>query len=76
MIDKVLRDKLIEQMEQLSPNLQRRVADFAAALAQSAPTGTPGGDLLRFAGTVPPEDAKEIVAAIEMGCEQVDADEW
>ena len=76
MIDGALQDELLKQLEQLSPNLQRRVVDFTAALVQSVPKGTPGDELLRFAGTLDPEDAKEMIEAIEAGCEQVDRDEW
>ena len=76
MIDETLQSDLLKQLEQLSPNMQRRVVDFAVALAQSVPKGTPGEELLRFAGSLHPEDAKQMIEAIEAGCEQVDRDEW
>ncbi len=38
--------------------------------------GTPGKDLLRFAGTIPAEDVDEMMRAIEEMCERVDPDEW
>jgi hypothetical protein len=40
--------------------------------AASVPKGIPGRDLLRFAGTLSPEDAEEMRQAIEEGCEQID----
>ena len=76
MVDEVLQKQLSEQLEQLSPNLQRRVVDFAMALVQSVPKGTPGDELLRFAGTLDPEDAREMIEAIEAGCERINGDEW
>ena len=76
MIDEILQKQLSEQLEQLSPNLQRRVVDFAMALVQSVPKGTPGDELLRFAGTLDPEDAREMIEAIEAGCERINGDEW
>jgi len=71
MIDRALQDELFEQLEQLSPDLQRRVVDFAAALAQAAPKGTPGAELLGLVGSLIPEDAKAMIDAIEAGCERV-----
>jgi hypothetical protein len=32
--------------------------------------------LLEFAGILTPEEAKEMMDAIEEGCEQIDANEW
>ncbi len=75
MIDTSLQNELLQKIEQLSPKLQRRVIDFATALAQSVPKGTPGDELLRFAGILNQEDAKEMIEAIEAGCEQVDGNE-
>ena len=75
MIDAAIREQLLKELEQLSPNLQRRVVDFAAALVQSVPKGTPGDQLLRFAGVLDPEDAREMIEAIEAGCERVDGNE-
>ncbi|WP_235006870.1 hypothetical protein [Calothrix rhizosoleniae] len=38
--------------------------------------GTPGQQLLRFAGSISPEDLQLMQSAIEHNCEQVDVDEW
>ncbi|WP_256678104.1 MULTISPECIES: hypothetical protein [Fischerella] len=38
--------------------------------------GTPGEQLLRFAGSIPPDDLQEIREAIEQDCERVDINEW
>ena len=75
MVDASIQDELLKQLEQLSPNLQRRVVDFATALVQSVPRGTPGDQLLRFAGVLAPEDAEAMIEAIEAGCERVADDE-
>jgi hypothetical protein len=37
---------------------------------------SPGRDLRRFAGVLDPEAAREMIEAIEEGCERVDLDEW
>ena len=45
MIDSSLRNELLQEMEQLSPALQRRVLDYARAMSESTPQGTPGNEL-------------------------------
>jgi hypothetical protein len=76
MIDAAIQSDLLREVEQLPPPLQRKVVDFAHTLAQSRPRGTPGKQLLEFAGTLSPEEAKAMMDAIEDGCERVDPNEW
>ena len=71
-----IKDEIVEKLDHLPPELQRRVLDFTRALVLSAPRGVPGKQLLRFAGILAPADAQAMAQAIEAGCEQVDADEW
>ena len=77
--DPLIQSELLSYLGQLSADEQARVVDFARTLVKSPkPTkvGTPGRDLLRFAGTIPQEDLEEIKKAIEEGCEQIDANQW
>ena len=67
----------------LPPEARHQAEDFVSYLRQkyapaSAPTlrGTPGRELLQFAGTIELDDLALMQQAIEEGCEQVDADEW
>ena len=76
MIDPAVRDEMFKQLESLPADMQRRVVEFVHALALSQPKGIPGSDLLRFAGTLTPEDAAEMKRAIEEGCERVHPDGW
>jgi len=66
-IDPAVRDEMFKQLENLPADMQRRVVEFVRALALSQPKGIPGPDLLRFAGTLTPEDAAEMKRAIEEG---------
>lgn len=75
-MDTPVVDKVIEQLKTLPEELQWRVLEFARALARSTPRGVPGRQLLRFAGTISPEDAELMREAIERGCEQVDTNKW
>jgi hypothetical protein len=56
--------------------MQRRVLDFARAMAESTPQGTPGKELLQFAGIMTPAEADEFLRSIEEDCERVDPNEW
>ena len=76
MVDTFVQNELLKQMEQLSPALQRRVLDYARAMAESTPQGTPGKDLLQFAGIMSPDEADEFLRSIEEDCERVDPNDW
>ncbi|HUU59661.1 MAG TPA: hypothetical protein VMZ50_08960 [Phycisphaerae bacterium] len=76
MIDAAIRTELLNEVAQLPPALQQRVVEYARTLAQARSRGTPGTELLRFAGTLDPEDARMMMEAVEEGCEQVGSDEW
>ena len=59
--------QLVEQVDQLPLEFQRKVLDFAQAL----PKGVPGRSLLRFAGAIEAEDLRAMSNAIQADCEQV-----
>jgi hypothetical protein len=76
MVSAIIKDELLSRIDQLPVELQRRVIAFANALVLSNPKGTPGRDLLRFAGTLDEDSAREMQEAIEDACERVDVNEW
>lgn len=71
-----IKEEIARNLDHLPLDLQRRVLDFARALALSVPKGAPGKDLLRFAGAIQPDDLQLMDEAIEAGCERVDTDGW
>ncbi len=71
-----IKKEIVEQLDHLPPELQRRVLDFTRALTLSSPKGVPGKQLLRFAGILETEDAQAMVRAIEAGCERMSEDKW
>jgi hypothetical protein len=73
---KRLQGQILDQSSDLPHEQQQRVLEFARALAQSFPAGVPGKELLRFGGIIPRKDLEQMNAAIEDGCERIDADEW
>ena len=87
LVDTQIRDALLEQLAKLPVGAQRQVLDFAHGLSLSLqktaagqigsrPVGVPGKSLLRFVGTISPEDCQIMTEAIEAGCERIDSHEW
>ena len=76
MLNVTVKKEIINQMGQLDYEHQKRVLDFARALAVTSLKGVPGKQLLSFAGTIPADDLKAMEQAIENNCEKVDLNEW
>ncbi|MEQ8189150.1 MAG: hypothetical protein ABRQ39_14350 [Candidatus Eremiobacterota bacterium] len=74
MSDPAIKAKLMEQIEYLSPEFQMQLLNFARKLAGIK--GTPGKDLLPFAGIMTLEESQEISRVIEEDCEKVEMNEW
>ncbi len=73
-MSQTVKDKIMEQVDRLTDPQQRQVLDFARRLA--APSGVPGRDLLRFAGSIDPADLEAMSQAILEGCEDVKPNRW
>lgn len=70
-----IRDKILEDLDQLSPALQRRAQELVHELVE-APKGVPGKSLAHLFGILDEESAREMEEAIEEGCEQVEPNTW
>jgi len=73
-----IKQQILDDLDRMPPELQRRAQELVHGLAVSTsrPKGTPGKDLLRFAGILDEEGAREMERVIEEGCERVDLDAW
>ena len=76
MLNVIVKKEIIQQIGRLDYEHQRRVLDFARALAVTGSKGVPGKQLLSFAGSIPVADLKAMEHAIEDSCEKVDLNEW
>ena len=76
MVSEALARDVVREMDHMPIELQRRVLDFAHALAGSYPKGTSGRNMIKFAGSFSRDDLDEMSAAIAEGCEKVDPDAW
>ncbi len=69
-------DEVVEQLKIMPQHLQWQVLEFIRVLVKADLRGTPGQQLLRFAGSISLDDLKLMGEAIERDCERVDVDEW
>lgn len=69
-------DEVVEQLRAMPQPLQRQVLEFVRSLVKAEVRGTPGQQLLRFAGAIPSDDLQLMGEAIEHDCERIDIDEW
>jgi hypothetical protein len=69
-------DEVTEQLSLMPQHLQQQVLEFVRSLVKSKMQGTPGQQLLQFAGSIPLDDLHLMCEAIEQDCERVDIDEW
>ena len=71
-----VKDQILRDLDRLSPDQQKHAAELVSGLVSTLPQGASIEDLEKVAGTLDEESAREMMAAIEEGCERVDADEW
>ncbi|HVT57766.1 MAG TPA: hypothetical protein VHR45_05150 [Thermoanaerobaculia bacterium] len=76
MVEATVKEQILSDLERLSPEMQVRAAQLVHGLVEAAPKGTPGRDLLRFAGAIDAESIREMEEAIEDGCERIDPEAW
>ncbi|MEW6687207.1 MAG: hypothetical protein AB1393_13560 [Candidatus Edwardsbacteria bacterium] len=63
------KQEILKEIDRLPPDLQQRVLEFARTLNSTFPEGTPGKEILRFAGILTPEEADLMERAIKECCE-------
>lgn len=75
-----VQSEIVRAVGDLSADRQQQVLDYARALSTPplppTPRGRPGRELLRFRGSIPPEDLQEMAEAIRERCEKVNPDGW
>ncbi len=76
MIDSQIQHALLQELGVLPREKQQQVLDYVRAIATPRLPGTPGINLLKHAGSIPPDDCDRMLRAIEEGCEQIDPDGW
>ena len=75
MTTQTVTTKIVDALHDLSLEKQREVLAFTRSL-KARPAGVKGASLLSFAGSIDAAELAQMQAAIEEGCERIDADEW
>jgi hypothetical protein len=71
-----VKDQILQDLDQLSPEQQQQAAVLVRGLVSRLPKGASVEDLMPLAGCLDEQSAREMMQAIEEGCERVDLDEW
>jgi hypothetical protein len=71
-----LKLEILKQLEKLNDDEKRRVLQIIQSMQERPHRGTPGNELLSFAGTISKSDLTKMEQAIEKDCEKVNIDEW
>lgn len=75
MESKAFENEFTRNLGLLSKEQQNKVLSYIKSLL-SRTKNTDHQSLLQFAGSIDPKGIQEISAAIEAGCEKIDANEW
>ena len=75
-MDPSITQEIVERLHELPASQQQLVLEVVRSLASPKPQGVPALDLLPPTGAITADDAREMMNAIEEGCERVDANAW
>ena len=75
-MDPSITQEIVERLHELPAAQQQLVLEVVRSLASRKPQGVPAQDLLPLTGAITAEDARQMMNAIEEGCERVDANAW
>ena len=76
MVQPAIKQQILDDLDQLSPEQQKRAAELVHGLLSPLPKGASIHDLKKVSGILDDESAREMMEAIEEGCEQIDLNEW
>jgi hypothetical protein len=71
-----LRNEIVARIDKLPPEMQEQVLRFITSLTLSTAKGESGAMLRSFSGSLDVVSAREMIQAVEIECERVDACEW
>ena len=75
-MDVSITQEIVARLNELPVSQQQMVLEVVRSLASPKPQGVPAKDLLPLTGAITDEDARQMINAIEEGCERVDANAW
>ena len=75
-MDPSITQEIVARLHELPAAQQQLVLEVVRSLVSAKPQGVPAKDLLPLAGAITAEDARQMMSAIEEGCERVDPNAW
>lgn len=75
MVVPAIKKRILEDLARLTPEEQARAAELVHGLVSPLPKGASVKDLMMVAGTLDDESAREMMTAIDEGCERVGLDQ-
>jgi hypothetical protein len=75
-IEPTVKERILRDLDRLSPELQHRAVELVHGLASPLPKGASVEDMIRLGGLLDEESAREMREAIEEHCERIDPSEW
>ncbi|RJX25490.1 MAG: hypothetical protein C4554_07230 [Dethiobacter sp.] len=76
MMNHPLKEKIINELDRLSQEQQKKLLDYVLTLKMSNKKAVKGEKLLDFSGAISKEDLAVMEKSIKEGCEKVDLNEW
>ena len=71
-----LQTEIAARINELPADSQLKVLRFVTSLAPDRVKGVGGASLRELAGLIDDESARDMIQAIEEGCERIDYSEW
>ena len=74
MIEPDVKEKILKDLDRMSPELQQRASELVHSLIEPLPKGGSIEDLISFQGAIDAESLREMREAIEADREWIDPD--
>lgn len=75
-IEPTVKEQILKDLDRLSPELQQRALQLVHNLVDPLPKGASVEEMMALGGLFDEESAREMVEAIEEGCERIDPEDW
>jgi hypothetical protein len=72
MLQTTVRDEIINYLDSLTLEQLEKVLKLVRSMTPQLPPAQPVENLLKYVGSIPPDDLQAMAAAIEEECERID----
>lgn len=72
MVQPAIKEQILNDLDRLSPDQQKRAAELVHGLVSPLPRGASLEELKQVAGILDDESARQMMEAVEEGCNQIE----